>query len=738
MKHIYILMTAALISGTAMAQSFPNKANLTLKTGTTKGYATSELQRIDFDGQKVTVVPNSGSQTVYDGTVSQINFSNKVTITRAAGWQESAYMEWERTAGATYHVYIKGEDYADWTKIDQPLVRLYASYGRADMVGLRSGNYQMKVVPVIGGEEQEAHAAETSTLNVSAYDRAGFAHKGYQGVGAYNDDGTLKQGAVVVYVTAANAKTVTARLSSGTFTGLQAIINAYQKGNVTTPLAVRILGLIKNGDTDEFGSSSEGIQIKGKNADSELNITIEGIGEDAAVKGFGFLVRNAKSVEMRNLGIIRQMDDGISLDTDNSNIWVHNIDVFYGKAGSGDHIKGDGAIDVKSDSKYVTVSYCHFWDTGKSSMAGMKSESGPNYVTYHHNWFDHSDSRHARVRTISVHLYNNYFDGVSKYGIGATSGSSIFAENNYFRHAHDPLLSSMQGTDAKGSGTFSGETGGIIKAFGNVYAETGGSSYYTPITWATNNTSFDCYEAASRSEQVPAEVKTLSGGTTYNNFDTNAQLMYSYTPDAAEDVPAKVTGYMGAGRLNHGDLQYAFDNSTDDADYAVNKALAALIDSYAGAGFEIEGIDSPSTPSEPTDPTDPTNPTDPTDPTTPTDPTETNISAPVNCSFDKSGTPSSQLFTVVGNGSNSKGTATYNGTTYSTCLKMESSTSITFTTAKEMKLTLVFGDKETASFKIDGTKTVGTESTYTIGALAAGEHKITKQDSRNLFLIVVE
>ena len=66
-------------------------------------------------------------------------------------------------------------------------------------------------------------------------------------------------------------------------------------------------------------------------------------------------------------------------------IWIHHIDVFYGKFGSGDHAKGDGAIDVKTNSKFVTIDHCHFWDTGKTSMAGMKSESGPNYITYHHN-----------------------------------------------------------------------------------------------------------------------------------------------------------------------------------------------------------------------------------------------------------------------------------------------------------------------------------------------------------------
>ena len=60
------------------------------------------------------------------------------------------------------------------------------------------------------------------------------------------------------------------------------------------------------------------------------------------------------------------------------------------------------------------------------------------------------------------------------------------------------------------------------------------------------------YHAISRNEKVPASVKTLNGGNIYNNFDTDAALMYSYTPDATALVPSQVTGFYGAGRLNHG------------------------------------------------------------------------------------------------------------------------------------------------------------------------------------------
>ena len=347
-------------------------------------------------------------------------------------------------------------------------------------------------------------------------------------------------------------------------------------------MSVRILGLLRNGDTDAFGSSTEGIQIKGKQADSEMNITIEGIGEDASIYGFGFLVRNAKSVEFRNLGIMRAMDDGVSLDSNNSNIWVHHMDLFYGRASGGDHIKGDGSIDVKTDSKFVTIDNCHFWDTGKTSMCGMNKETGPNYITYHHNWFDHSDSRHARVRTMSVHLWNNYYDGCAKYGIGATMGCSVFSENNYFRATKNPILISKQGSDEKGAGKFSGEPGGMVKEYGSLFTEKGSESAYTPISYADNNSSFDFYHTISRNEKVPASVKTLHGGNTYNNFDTNTALMYSYNPDATSLVPSQVTGFYGAGRLNHGSLQFKFNNAIEDTNSTPIPALEALIDAYSG------------------------------------------------------------------------------------------------------------------------------------------------------------
>ena len=513
-----------------------------------------------------------------------------VTIQETGGWFESGYVIWQKTADLEYNVYVSPSASDSWTKLDDELVREYPAYGRADALGLKAGSYKFKVVPVQNGAEVVADAAISDAIEVKAHDRSGFAHKkaGNTGIGAYNNDGTLKDGAHVVYVNANNAKTISLDIATNsngktaTYTGLQQIIYGYQKGDNNgsyekAPLCIRIVGTIKDTDMDKFLSSAEGIQIKGAKAYQNMNITIEGVGNDATIWGFGFLIRSASMIELRNFAIMWCMDDAVSIDTNNSMIWVHNLDLFYGKpGGDADQAKGDGTIDMKGDSQYLTISYNHLWDSGKASLCGMKSETGPNWITYHHNWFDHSDSRHPRIRTMSVHVYNNYFDGNAKYGVGAAYQSNAFVENNYFRNCKYPMLISMQGSDMDGGkGTFSSEDGGVIKSFGNFIK---GAKKVVP--YQQDQTEFDCWEATARNAQVPADVKAKQGGKTYSNFDTDAGIMYTYTPDAAENIPTIIRGTYGAGRMQHGDFKWTFNNSIQDANYAVISELTSAINSY--------------------------------------------------------------------------------------------------------------------------------------------------------------
>lgn len=691
-----------------------------------------------------------------------------LTLTEQSGWLESAYVEWQPVKNAEgYVAYVKEASASDdaYEKLDDTLIRQYADYWRADALGLKEGSYVMKVTAVL--KDGKTVSESTSSLEVEKYDRSGFAFsensKFQTGSGAYNDDGTLKKDAQVIYVTPETAKTCTAVVNGKEVTGFQSILDAKQSAGTkdTSPLDFRIVGCVTADDVDHFSSSAEGIQLKGKSAYTEMNITIEGVGEDAAVQGFGFLVRNSGNVEFRNFAVMAFMDDGVSLDTKNCNIWVHNMDIFYGSTGGdSDQAKGDGSVDIKGASTNVTVSYVHFWDSGKCSLCGM-SDSAEFLVTYHHNWFDHSDSRHPRIRVASVHIYNNYFDGNAKYGVGTTKGSSAFVEANYYRNCKNPMMSSMQGTDALGQGTFSGENGGMIKAYNNITVGASSLIYANSDagTAKADAVSFDAYLASSREETVPSSYKTVAGATTYNNFDTSSAYDLGVAEediDDPQDVPSIVTKY--AGRMNGGDFDWTFQES-DDTNYSVDTALKAKVVNYKSSVLAIggyKGVDvEPSTTEKATEST--TKATEATTKATESttkateatikateSTTEATTEAPTTApaettakvhNFSTDGT-SSDFYTISGKLSSNKGTVSYNGLSLDTCLKIESKTKITFTTTDKAELVLVFNQKNSSDIKVDGTVYTLTDGILSL-EIEAGSHEITKESTGNLYYMSV-
>lgn len=536
------------------------------------------------------------------------------TINEASGWLESAFVKWQPVSGAqTYNVYYTGNGFTD-KKIDDQLIRSYGSYFRADIPGLKAGTYTVKVKPVISGVE--GSGTTTGSLTVTAHDRNGFAFEGGRVPGGYKADGTPKDNAVILYITQNTKNTISMNItgaSSNPCIGLQNILYAIKKGKDTRPFIIRLIGNITDMTVMEGGD----VVIENNNNASSY-VTFEGIGNDAVANGWGVRLKSASNIEVSNLGFMNcdsTAGDNVGMQQDNDHVWVHNCDLFYGNAGSdADQIKGDGALDNKT-STYITMSYNHFWDNGKASLLGLSEGTTSGlYVTYHHNWFDHSDSRHPRVRYYSAHIYNNYFDGVAKYGSGSTLGSSLFVEGNYFRNSKHPMLTSLQGTDiwdeanqvnnAGTMGTFSGEAGGSIKAFNNTFDASNGTNNMRFVAYNDPNplynisgkisstTDFDAYVATTRGEVVSSSVKSKSGANTYNNFDTDAAL---YVKNLVVETPAtaktKTTQY--AGRVSGGDLKWTFNNATDDTSSLVITALKSALTNYTGTLVAVQGEGNP-------------------------------------------------------------------------------------------------------------------------------------------------
>ncbi|MBP0971277.1 MAG: hypothetical protein J5753_04490, partial [Oscillospiraceae bacterium] len=223
--------------------------------------------------------------------------AGSVRLTAAQGAAECAFCEWEPVAGASgYNVY------ADGRQLDSMLIRQYSGYFRADAVGLKAGSHTLKVVPLLNGQEDSASAAE-QTVTVTAHDRSGFAFVNGSASGAYNDDGTLKSNAVVLYVTndtKDSVKTDVITDSKGgktTVTGIQNILTAYQKGTDSRPLDIRCIGNI----TDPAVLMDGDLLLKGSGASKRLScgVTVEGIGKDTVFNGFGLRIANCSGVEVR-------------------------------------------------------------------------------------------------------------------------------------------------------------------------------------------------------------------------------------------------------------------------------------------------------------------------------------------------------------------------------------------------------------------------------------------------------
>ncbi|MGN0807776.1 MAG: Ig-like domain-containing protein [Candidatus Coproplasma sp.] len=512
--------------------------------------------------------PVTGDITLYVKWVE-----STMNVTYSQGNYESAAIEWDDTNASAATVEYKLATAADtaYVAVDSELIRqIDSDTARVDVLGLKGGEtYNFKITSGTNGETIE-------TLSIKKYDRSGYAHFNYtSGVGAYKDDGTLKENAIVLYVTDENKNTVTLSYGGVTVTGIGNILNsvgqdvggglAANGGSANTnkgilkllaqnnvPLVVRFVGCVSNTGLyakGTFNASStpliDGLTIYDSTGNggtvgdnghmarmkSAKDVTLEGVGEDATIDGWGFhfmcessAADLGKSFEVRNLTFINTPEDAIGMEgvqisaSASSDLsasvercWIHNNE-FYGPSISNpaesDKAEGDGSCDFKR-GQYFTCSYNYFEGCHKTNLVGSADSSLQFNLTYHHNYWRLCKARGPLARNANIHMYNNVFEEQTDYCMNPRATSYIYSEYNLFFMCKNPQQ----------------VAGGALKSYNDSFSSCIGNMNGTVVT--------------DKSQTISNSCQFSARGIDYSKFDTTASQ--SYIPTGDYELQTNVT-----------------------------------------------------------------------------------------------------------------------------------------------------------------------------------------------------
>ncbi|KAJ9468892.1 Pectate trisaccharide-lyase [Diplonema papillatum] len=212
-----------------------------------------------------------------------------------------------------------------------------------------------------------------------------------------------------------------------------------------TPIIIYVTGTITLSNTEAVSGSScstrtDQIELRGIE-----NVSI--IGKDTAIfDQIGIHIRDSSNIILQNLhvrnvkksnGAISNGGDAIGMESSVRNVWVDHCTL---EASGGESDGYDGLCDMKTGTKYVTVSYTIFKNSGRGGLVGASDtdlDNGP--VTFHHNYYTNIDSRVPLLRAATAHAYNNYYYEINDSGLNSRVGAKMRVEKNYFEDSSNPL-----------------------------------------------------------------------------------------------------------------------------------------------------------------------------------------------------------------------------------------------------------------------------------------------------------
>lgn len=166
--------------------------------------------------------------------------ANLISVGAIKGLNEQIYIRINPSEGFRYRVYYKNTDDAEYSQLDDNL--MISSDGGVDcyILGIKKSVYRIKIE---AESENELAIKHYDGIEVSAQDRSGYAHFGYdEGIGAYNNDGTVKDGTTILYVTNETKNTVTMTINGTEYVGLVDIMQKLYQ--VDHPVLIRVIGRI--------------------------------------------------------------------------------------------------------------------------------------------------------------------------------------------------------------------------------------------------------------------------------------------------------------------------------------------------------------------------------------------------------------------------------------------------------------------------------------------------------------
>ncbi len=563
---------------------------------------TSDNQAVATVGTDGTVTAKSAGNAQITATTVDGGFTAKCSVTVKTpavgdlalsytyGGNECAAFEWADSNPAAATVKYKLTTETNYTNLDSALIRTASTSGtaRADVLGLKGGStYEFEITSSTGKKK-------TVTQAVTAYDRSGYAHFNYtQGVGAYNDDGTPKANAQIIYVSDATKNTVQATIGGESYTGICAILGGLSNSKV--PVIVRVIGTIgaatwqkidynadkkysgskhmpesvvvgKNGKQLPTNSNTTqadlisggynsldtsvwseliGLDSRAKYKNGEYdtiwnncpiknakNVTFEGVGEDARLFQWGLTWGSCSSIEVRNLTFEDYTEDACSFEGSVNSTTIEGF-----------------------DSKNIWLHHntfeegMNYWDLSaeqdKHEGDGATDFKKLAYLTTSYN-VHHKNHKTGLVgggdetTTACVTFHHNYYNNnSSRLPLGREANMHMY--NNYYYRSTGSNMSLRAGAYAFIENCYfdNAKTPIEVKAGNNPdkSAKINGAAKLLGNVFSGIN-----YSKNSYIYEVTDRTKTVNNDNIFNkNFDTDASAFYYDAANKATKVSVMYT-----------------------------------------------------------------------------------------------------------------------------------------------------------------------------------------------------